>query len=147
MKRRKATAVTGATAALCGLVAAAAAYGATSINFSGTTSQGRPISFTLGRNSISSLDYRINDKCPDGTTLFVHDYGFSPLRIKKSKFGGKFGSTNGATTAIVSGRVSGSTVSGTLSDKTRSDKTGLFCTGKATFKLTHRHKRSDTSRH
>jgi hypothetical protein len=139
-------AVTGAVAALCVLVAAAAAYGATSINFSGTTSQGRPISFTLAGNSITNLDYRINDKCPDGTTLFVHNYGFSPLKIKKSKFGGKFGSTNGNTTAIVSGRVSGNTVSGTLSDKTRSKRTGLFCTGKATFKLTHRPRRSDAGR-
>jgi len=147
MSLRRAPAVTGAIVATCVLLAAAAAYAATSINFSGNTSQGRSISFTLSGHSITKLQYHINDRCPDGTTLFVHNFGFSPLAIKHSKFGATFTARapQSAKTTIA-GRVAGNTVSGTLSDRTRSDRTQQFCTGKATFKLTHRGRRSAARR-
>jgi hypothetical protein len=124
---------------LCVLSGAAIAYGAATVDYSGKTSQKRRISFTLSGGSLESLQYRIEDKCPRGKRLLVHDWGFPPMAIKGSRFGGKFvARAPEVATAIVKGKVSGKTVSGTLSDRTKSTKTHKFCTGKATFRLKHR---------
>ena len=128
-----------AVVALCALLGAVAVSGATpSIRFAGQTSQRRSISFTLGGGAITALQYHIVDRCPGGRLLFVHDSGFPSLPVKNSKFGGKFvAKPPQEATAIVSGRISGRTVRGTLTDRTRNKKTHKFCAGNASFKLTH----------
>jgi hypothetical protein len=66
----------------------------------------------------------------------VHSWGFPPLRIKNSKFGGKFvAKPPAAATTKVSGKITDTRVTGSLSDRTRSTKTRRFCSGKATFNL------------
>jgi hypothetical protein len=112
---------------------------ASGVRFAGRTSQRRPISFTLAGGAITHLQYRIVDRCPGGRLLFVHDWGFPALPVKDSKFGGTFAAKPPQkATAVVSGTVSGRTVRGTLSDRTRNRRTHKFCTGKASFKLTER---------
>jgi hypothetical protein len=127
-------------AAVGGLIGAVAAEGAaSSVHLTGRTSQRRAISLTLTAGSITQLQYRIVDRCPGGRLLFVHDWGFPALPVKDSKFGGTFAAKPPQkATAIVSGTVSGRTVRGSLSDRTRNRRTHKFCTGKATFKLTER---------
>jgi hypothetical protein len=139
MDLRRVPARTGALVALGVVLAAATAYAATAIGYRGKTSQGRPISFKLDGREITNLQYRITDRCPNGRLLFVHNWGFPPLAVKNAQFGGKFvAKPPQDATAIISGRVSGETVSGTLSDRSRNKRTHKFCTGKAKFKLTHR---------
>jgi hypothetical protein len=140
MDLRRAPARTGALVALGVLLAAATAYAVGAIRYRGKTSQGRAISFKLDGHAITELQYRIADRCPNGRLLFVHNWGLPPLRVTGSRFGGRFAATPpGQATAIITGRVSGETVSGTLSDRSRDKRTRKFCTGKAKFKLTHRH--------
>jgi hypothetical protein len=118
---------------------AAVAYGAASIKYSGMTSQKRRITFTLSGGYVKNLEYHIDDKCPGRKLLFVHDSGFPAIRIKHSRFGGKFvARAPQMATAILAGRVSGKTVTGSLFDRTKNRKTHKFCTGKATFMLTHK---------
>jgi len=135
MTRRRA--VTAPAAVPGVLVGAVAAYGAApGIHFSGKTSQRRLISFTLAGAKITRLQYHIVDRCPGGKLLFVHDWGFPALPVTNSKFGGKFvARPPQKATAIISGAGSGRTVTGTLSDRTRNQKTSRFCTGKASFAL------------
>jgi hypothetical protein len=119
------------------LCAAALAYGATSINYSGQTSQQRTISFTLASSSVKHLQYHINDRCPGGKLLFVKTWGFPALPVKNGRFGGTFvAKAPEKDTAIVSGTVAGRTVHGTLSDRTVDNKTHKLCSGKTTFRLT-----------
>jgi hypothetical protein len=136
-------------AGLCALGSAVAADGsapgrqfghgaASGVRFAGKTSQRRSISFMLDGAAVTHLQYRIVDRCPGGKLLFVHNWGFPALPIKDSKFGGRFvAKPPQKATAIISGTVSGSTVRGTLSDRTRNRKTRKFCSGKARFALTH----------
>jgi hypothetical protein len=139
IKPRRVPIRTGVLVMLWVFLGAAVAYGATTINYSGKTSQSRRISFTLSSGYIKNLEYRIDDTCPGGKLLFVHDSGFSAIRVKHSLFGGEFiARPPQIATAILAGRVSGKTVSGSLSDRTKSNKTQKFCTGKATFRLTHK---------
>jgi len=137
---RRATGATGAVLTASVLVLVAVAYGATRINYSGKTSQRRPISFWLSNGAIEGLQYRINDRCPDGRLLFVRNWGFPSMPVKQSKFGGKFSAKPPTkATAIVSGNVSAETVSGSLWDRTQNKRTHRFCIGKAMFKLTVHH--------
>lgn len=126
-------------ATLTALSLAAAAFAATSVNYSGRTSQRRPISFTVTGNTIKGLEYHIDDRCARGKFLFVSAWGFPALEIKSSKFGGTFvGFSSQKPIAIVNGTVSGNTISGTISDRRKYGKTHKLCFGKATFTLTHR---------
>jgi hypothetical protein len=120
------------------LVGAVGAYGAVrSSHYAGRTSQRMPISFQRTGAAITHLQFHIIDRCSDGTQLFVHDFGFPALRIRNSRFGGKFvAKPPQKASAIISGRVQGRTVRGTLSDRTR-NSTGKICAGQATFRLTH----------
>ncbi|MGZ6617980.1 MAG: hypothetical protein ACXVFQ_26590 [Solirubrobacteraceae bacterium] len=89
------------------------------------------------------LRYRIDDRCPNRKRLLVRAWGFPPLRIKQGHFGGTFvAKAPAAAKAVIAGTVSGTTVRGTLSDRTRNRRTRRLCTGKATFSL----KRRDSSR-
>jgi hypothetical protein len=146
MDPRSAPAWTGALATLGVLVAGSVAQAATTISLRGHTSQGRGISLKLGGSAVSDLQYHIDDRCPDGRVLFVHNWGFPALPVKNSRFGGTFvAKAPEKAKAVVAGRVSGNTVSGTLSDRSRNNKTRKFCTGKATFKLTRKRPRATGS--
>jgi hypothetical protein len=130
---------TGVLVLLWVFLGAAVAYGATTTRYSGKTSQNRRISFTLSGGYIKNFQYHIDDKCPGGKLLFVHDSGFSAIRVKHSRFGGKFvAKPPQMATAILAGRLSGKTVTGSLYDRTKRPKTHKFCAGKATFRLTHK---------
>lgn len=136
---RRASGTTGAAVTAWVLLLAAVVHGATRIDYSGKTSQRRPISFSLSNGSISRLQYHIDDRCPGGRLLLVHDWGFPSFTVKQSTFGGKFVAKPPAkATAIISGKVSGETVSGSLWDRTQNRRTHKFCIGKAMFKLTAR---------
>jgi hypothetical protein len=121
------------------LLGAAAAFSATSLKYKGKTSQGLPIKFRISGKLVKGLDFRIKDTCPSkGKPLFVRDFGFSPpMQIAKSKFGGTFHGPHGDR-AVITGKISGKTVRGTLSDHTKSNKTHKFCNGTATYKVTHK---------
>jgi hypothetical protein len=107
-----------------------------SVTIKGKTSQGRPISFRLTPTAVEKLNYRVADRCPGGRHLFVHSWGFPPLPIKNSRFGGKFvAKAPAAATTKISGKITDTHVTGSLSDRTRSAKTHRFCSGKATFNL------------
>lgn len=120
------------------LIAAAVAYAATSSGYSGRTSQRQPISFQVSRGYVRQLDYRIVDKCSRGQKLINHDFGFSPIQVSHSKFGGTFADPKHHGKAVVTGMLKGRMVQGTLSDRTRNAKTGKFCSGKAAFKIRRR---------
>ncbi|MFL5831627.1 MAG: hypothetical protein ACJ76X_17055 [Solirubrobacteraceae bacterium] len=112
---------------------------APSLVLKGETSQRRPISFRLSFASIEHLHYRIVDRCPHGRHLFVHSWGFPPLAIANSHFGGKFvAKPPAAATTTITGKIDGTRVTGSLSDRTRPAKARRFCAGTATFSLAMR---------
>ena len=112
-------------------------------NYNGRTSQRQAISFQVAGGSVKLLRYRINDRCPNRKRLSVRAWGFPALRIKHGHFGGTFvAKAPAAAKAVITGTVSGTTVRGTLSDRTRNRRTRRLCTGKATFSL----RRRDSSR-
>jgi hypothetical protein len=138
MRPRRAPTLTGVLVALGVCVAGSSADAAGSTSFRGKTSQGRGISFKLDGGSVTELQYHIDDRCPGGRLLFVHNWGFPALPVMDSRFGGKFVAKPPQTaTAVVAGRVAHNTISGTLTDRTKNQRTHKFCTGKASFKLTH----------
>jgi hypothetical protein len=109
---------------------------APSVRLSGKTSQRRPISFRLTFATVENLRYRVVDRCPSGRHLFIHSWGFPPLQITSSQFGGKFvAKPPAAATTTIKGKIAGKHVTGSLSDRTRRTHTRRFCTGKATFDL------------
>jgi hypothetical protein len=106
------------------------------LTIKGKTSQRRPISFRLTPAAVESLRYRIVDRCPHGRHLLVHSWGFPPLAIKDSQFGGKFvAKPPSAAKTTISGKIADGRVTGSLSDRTRRANTRRFCVGKATFDL------------
>ena len=108
-------------------------------SYSGRTSQRRAISFQVAGGAVKTLRYRINDRCPNHKRLLVRAWGFPPLRITHGHFGGTFAAkAPAAAKAVITGTVSGTTVRGTLSDRTRNRRTHRLCTGKATFSLRRR---------
>ncbi|HYV14523.1 MAG TPA: LamG-like jellyroll fold domain-containing protein [Conexibacter sp.] len=83
-------------------------------HYSGTTSQGLPISFTVGQSSVQDVDFRWRAHCADGR---VHTNGIllgggTPIRRGRFSVGGVL-DTGGH--AHVSGKLSGSTAKGRLS--------------------------------
>jgi hypothetical protein len=120
------------------LLIASVTYAAASAggSYSGRTSQRRAISFQISRGAVRRLRYRINDRCPGGKRLVVRAWGFPALKIARHRFGGTFVAKPPASAkAIITGTVFGSTVKGTLSDRTRNRRTHRLCTGRATFSL------------
>ena len=131
----------GATALVvtsCLLIASVAyAAGSAAGSYSGKTSQRRAISFQISSGAVRRLRYRIDDRCPRSRRLIVRAWGFPALKITHRHFGGTFVAKAPASAkAIISGTVSGTKVTGTLSDRTVNRSTHRLCTGKATFSLT-----------
>jgi hypothetical protein len=136
MVRRRSALLQIVMLAMCGmLLLAVAANSATDARYRGTTSQDEPISLRLSGHYVKRLDYQILDRCPGGRRLLNHDFNFPRLRIRHSRFGGRFVAHGGVAIAIVKGRVSQRTVRGSLTDQARTKKTRKFCRGRATFTL------------
>jgi len=131
--------VAAASAALCAallVLTGAVAQGATSFRYSGKTSQKRRISFTVSGGAVTKLKFTIVDSCPHKKILYVHNSGFPSMPIKQHKFGGTFtAKAPSVASVVISGKVSGKTVSGTLSDRSKNNKTHKFCSGKTRFRL------------
>jgi hypothetical protein len=122
------------------LLFATTANSATSYSYKGKTSQKEAISFRLSGGAIRGLDFKIKDRCPDHHILIVEEGGYPPLTIKHSKFGGSFSPTTGVQGegSMIKGKVSGKTVSGTLTDTGFSQREQRLCHGSATFSLTRK---------
>ena len=105
MRRRSRGIVIGALVLTSMLAMASIAVGIPVVdgNYAGSTSQRNPadhqhwvVTFSISRHFIRNLDFDINDKCPDGTRLIVHSFGFPPMKIHpKGKFDDPFGVRNG----------------------------------------------------
>jgi hypothetical protein len=109
-------------------------------SFKGKTSQRQPISFTVSGGHVRALDYRIVDTCPGGQKLINHDFGFSPIRIARSKFGGTFFDKAHHATALITGTFKNGVVHGSITDQTRDTATHKICTGKAKFAVRRGHR-------
>jgi hypothetical protein len=120
-----------------GCLLASLAYAAANRRYRGRTSQHERISLRVSGGFVTKFDYHVLDSCPGGTLLRNHDFNFPPMRIHRSRFGGRFVDAKVAT-AIIKGRVSRGSVSGKLVDRVRDKQTRKLCHGRATFKLKHR---------
>jgi hypothetical protein len=109
------------------------------VSYRGRTSQRRPISFTLSGRFVTKLRYRIVDSCGHGRRLYVRAWGFPPLAISHGRFGGRFvAKSPHQATAVVTGRITAGSISGSLSDRSQDSKTRSICHGRATFRLPRR---------
>ena len=126
-------------AGLC-LITAGIANAAVGGGFRGKTSQKQPISFTVSRGHVRQLDYRIVDTCPGGAKLINHDFGFSPIRVAHSKFGGTFFDKAHHAKAVIKGTFKQGVVHGSILDQTRSATTHKICTGAAKFTVRRAHR-------
>jgi hypothetical protein len=124
---------------LSGLLASAAlAYAAARARYDGRTSQRQPISFRVSGGYVRKLDFHIIDRCANGQRLINHDFGFTPIRISRSRFGGTFLDPVHHGRAIVNGTVAHGRARGSLFDRTRDPRTHRICKGRATFSLRRR---------
>ncbi len=127
------------------LAAASVAVGIPGVdgNYTGTTTQRNPtdhhhwiVSFSISHHFVRNLDFNINDKCPDGTHLIVHSFGYPPMKIHpKGKFGGRFGVMNGVPGegSLIRGQVSGQTVTAQIDDFGLNKSENILCHGAASF--------------
>jgi hypothetical protein len=136
IRARRLRALTCALVASTLLLGVAVAYGAA--RYAGRTSQRAPISFTVAAGQVQGLRFTILIKCPSGHVWRVSASGFTAIKITHSSFAQKFKAQGRRAWAIVTGRLSGGRVIGTLSDRTFEAKEHHYCRGKATFDL-HRH--------
>jgi hypothetical protein len=116
----------------------ALAYAAATHGYHGRTSQHQPISFRVGGGYLRKLDYKIIDRCPGGQRLINHDFGFTPIRIRRADFTGTFLDPQHHGKAVVTGSIRHHVARGTLVDRTRDPSSRKICTGKATFRLARR---------
>jgi hypothetical protein len=107
-----------------------------STNYSGKTSQGQPVSFTVSHGAVANFKIIVNDRCPDGHTLSVTNTYFD-MRITNGAYGGHFAPTPrvAGEQNTISGHIRGNTVSGTITDTSFSHREGRLCIGKATWSL------------
>jgi hypothetical protein len=111
--------------------------------YTGTTTQRDPadhqhwvVTFRISRHFVENLDFSVNDKCPDGTRLIVHSFGYPPMKIHpKGKFGGRFGVRNGVPGegSLIRGQVSGQTVTADIDDFGLNKTEDVLCHGVASF--------------
>jgi hypothetical protein len=136
IRARRLRALTYALVASTLLLGVAVAYGAA--RYAGMTSQGAPISFTVGAGNVQGLRFKIRIKCPSGHVWRVTATRFPAIKITHSSFAQTFKATGTRAWAMVMGRLSGGRVIGTLSDRTFEAKEHHYCRGKATFDLHRR---------
>ena len=138
---RPARVLPGALAAMFLLLPTGAALSAQGRLYRGRTSQGEPIHFRISGAGVTRLRFTIEDRCPDGHTLFEDESGFGAgnLPIVGSRFGNDFapkGARPGEHTRIA-GVVSGATVTGSIASVRFSTRERRLCRGSATFSLRH----------
>jgi hypothetical protein len=118
-------------------LAAAVTYKAGS--YKGTTAQKDPstkkpiaITFRISNGTVSKVLTKTIDKCPDGSTLRVNQNAFTSATISsKGRFTLRAG--NAQQPAVMKGTVSGSTASGTITDKTKDTASSSICKGSTTW--------------
>ena len=145
MRRRSRGIVIGALVLTSMLAMASIAVGIPVVdgNYAGSTTQRNPadhqhwvVTFSISRHFIRNLDFDINDKCPDGTRLIVHSFGYRPMKIHpKGKFGGRFGVRNGVPGegSLIRGQVSGQTVTADVDDFGLNKNENILCHGVASL--------------
>jgi hypothetical protein len=118
------------------LIAATAAYAATTYKtgpYKGTTGQKNPdtnkkfaMKFKISKGKISNVDTITRDRCPDGSHLRIHQNAFKSATIDSN---GKFTLKAGTSTqpAVMKGKVSGSSASGTIKDTTYDPTISDYC--------------------
>ena len=116
----------------CVLLLTGTASAAAAVTFRGTTSQTGPISLTIARGFVKSLDFKVADRCSDGGFLVVHVFDFPPIRITRHSFAFTATAHPGEPT-IVRGKVFRDRVAGSLRDTTVDVNDGDVCKGSATF--------------
>lgn len=136
IRARRLRALTCALAASTLLLCVSLAYGAA--RYAGTTSQRAPISFTVAGSQVHGLRFTILIKCPSGHVWRVSASGFTAIKMTHSSFAEKFKAKGKRAWVMVTGRLSGGRVIGTLSDRTFEAKEHHYCRGKATFDLHRR---------
>jgi hypothetical protein len=124
------------------LIAATVAYAATTYKtgpYKGTTGQTNPdnnkkfaMTFKISSGKISNVDTITRDLCPDGSHLRIHQNAFKSATIdSKGKFKLKAGTKTQP--AVMKGKVSGSSASGTITDKTYDPSISDYCTASTTW--------------
>jgi hypothetical protein len=107
--------------------------------YKGTTGQlnpskGRnfPLTFTIANGKISKVRTTTRDKCPDGTYLRVDQGVFPTVRLdSKGRFTLRAGPKEQP--AVMKGRVSGSTASGTITDRNNDTAGSGVCKASTTW--------------
>jgi hypothetical protein len=117
-------------ATLLSLLFVGAADSASGVPFTGTTSQGKALSFKVSGGKLVGLKYHIDDTCPDGHIL-SEDVTFQPITVTKGKFSHTFGPAGQPTS--VSGKISGKHATGSMRDRSMSPREHALCHGSATF--------------
>jgi hypothetical protein len=115
---------------LVSLLFAAAAESASRESFAGNTSQGQRVTFTISQGKVVGLKYHINDTCPDGHILTEH-VTYQPITIHNGKISHTFGPAGQPTS--VKATISGTHVSGSITDRSKSPREHALCHGSATF--------------
>jgi hypothetical protein len=107
--------------AIAGTALAATSY--KSGSYKGTTGQTNPkthkkygMSFKIANGKISNVSTKTRDKCPNGKYLVVRQNAFTSASLdSKGRFTLRAGSAQQP--AVMKGKVTGSTASGTITDK------------------------------
>jgi hypothetical protein len=120
------------------LGAAGAALAARAGGYSGKTSQGQSVSFSLSRGSVDKFKIVVHDKCPDGHTLIVHA-SYPAMKVRSGQFGGTFTPIGGhrGEQAKLNGKFGRRGVSGSVHDTSFSLREKRLCHGNATFSAHH----------
>jgi hypothetical protein len=122
--------------AIAGTALAATAY--KSGSYKGSTGQTNPkyhkkyvMRFKIANGKISDVSTRTHDKCPGGSYLDVRQDAFTSAKLDSN---GRFTLRAGTSQqpAVMKGKVTGSTASGTLTDKTF-DSAGGLCKASTTW--------------
>jgi hypothetical protein len=111
-------------------------------SYKGTTGQINPsthkhftLSFTLTNTMVSSIRTTVRDTCPDGTSLRVNENAFKSVKLdSKGRFTLRAGPPQQP--AVIKGKVTGSTASGTITDKSNDTAGSGLCKGSTTWTAT-----------
>jgi hypothetical protein len=119
------------------LLFAAVAHSVSGDTYTGRTSQGEKVSFSISGGYLRRLDFMIDVKCASKRAYRVRDYAFPAIPIIHARFAEMFVSSNPKATAAIRGTVLSQVVAGTLKDTTYIKKEQRSCHGSATFNLHH----------
>jgi hypothetical protein len=135
IRTRSARALAGGLAVTLVLAFAAAAYAASVHKYSGKTSQKQPISFQTAHGYLTHLQFKINDKCPNGHLWSIHDFNFPKFRVRHGGFKQTFKAKAGRAKATIKGTVTDHQATGTITERRFIAKEHHFCSGSAKFTI------------